>query len=98
MVELLRIQRALDWLPTALEANRDQNPIPEGFWSAVMPTVEIFGSQRASEIQVATVIGALGGLEIVHTSVDPGRVRHYLSMEYSHFDAVPHLLTAGRKR
>ncbi len=96
MVTILRIERAIDWLATALTANRDSNPIPEGFWSAVMPTVEIFGSQRAAEIQAAVVIGGLGGLEIVHSVVPAGRVRHYLAMEYLHFDGVNHRLVPGR--
>lgn len=96
MVVILRIERAFDWVPTALQANRDQNPIPEGFWSAVMPTVEIFGSQRAAEIQVATVAGTVGSVEEFHTLVPSGRVRHYLSMEYSHDDVVNHLLRPGR--
>lgn len=96
MVSILRIERAIDWIPAALIANRDSNPIPEGFWSAVMPTVEIFGSQRASEVQVGTVLGGLGSVEEFHTLVASGRVRHYLSMEYSTDDPGPTFLRAGR--
>ncbi len=96
MVTILRIERALDWIPTALIANRDSNPIPEGFWSAVMPTVEIFGSQRAAEIRVATVAGTVASVEEFHTLVPAGFVRRYLSMEYSHDDPVDRRLRAGR--
>lgn len=96
MVTILRIERTFDWLPTALQANRDQNPIPEGFWSAVMPTVEIFGTQRAAEIQVVTVAGTVGSVEEFHTLVPSGRVRHYLSMEYDHDDVVNRFLRPGR--
>ncbi len=96
MVTILRIERAIDWISTSLIANRDSNPIPEGFWSAIMPTVEIFGSQRAAEIQVATVAGTVGSVEEFHTLVAAGRVRHYLSMAYDHDDVVNRSLVAGR--
>lgn len=96
MVVILRIERAIDWLPKALQANRDQNPIPEGFWSAVMPTVEIFGTQRAAEMQVETVLGVLGAVEVFHSQVVSGRVRHYLSMAYSSNDSTPRKLRPGR--
>lgn len=92
----IRIERALDWLATALTANRTENPILESYWSAILPTVEIFGSQRASEMQVATVAGDLGAIEVFHSQVVAGRVRHYLSVSYSSNDSTPRKLMPGR--
>ncbi len=96
MVVILRIERSIDWLPKALQANRDQNPIPEGFWSAVMPTVEIFGTQQAQEMNIITTLGSVATIEVAHTAVPAGRVRQYLTMEYEHDDPVDRRLVGGR--
>jgi len=96
MVEILRIFRSIEWIPKALQANRDENPIPEGYWSAVMPTVEIFGTQLASEINVITSLGTVAGIELAHTAVPDNRVRQYMTMEYSHDDPVDRRLVGGR--
>ncbi len=95
MVKEIRIERALDWLATSLVANRTENPIPEAYWSSILPTVEIFGTQRAAEM--LTGFGSeLGAIEVSGNVCPPGRVRHFVSMEYGHDDGVNHLLTAGR--
>ncbi len=96
MVRLLRITRSIDWMAKALVANRDALPIPEGMVDLIVPNIDIFGTDRQAELQVATVNGALGALEVSHDPVDPGRCRLYLSMEYSHDDIVARRLRPGR--
>lgn len=99
MARLLRIERAITWIARALTANRDSNPTPAGVIDQILPNVDIFGSSRIEEIQFETVDGALGGIEVTHGPVAQGRVRQYLSMEYSTDDAgvgSPRRLRPGR--
>lgn len=99
MARLLRIERAITWMARTLIANRDANPTPEGIINQILPNIDVFGSQRMGETQIATVDGALGGIEVAHTQVPDGRIRFYLSMEYSSDDAgigSPRLIRAGR--
>lgn len=99
MARLLRIERAIRWMAKTLTANRDALPFPRGITDQINPTIEIFGSQRVGEAQVATVQGDLGGLEVFHTRVPPDRVRFYLSMEFDSDDGTiegPRRVRAGR--
>jgi len=99
MARLLRIERAIRWMARTLTANRDPLPFPKGMTDQVNPTIDVFGSQRIGEVQVATVIGALGAVEVFHTVVPDESVRFYLSMEFSSDDAgvgAPRRLRPGR--
>ena len=96
MVRLLRIERAITWIAKALTANRDANPTPEGVLDVILPSVDIFGTQRIDNVRFESVLGALGDIEVVHSLVPIGFYRHYLSMEYEHNAVVPTLLTSGR--
>lgn len=94
---LLRIERAIGWIARALTANRDANPVPEGYLDFIFPTIEIFGSERADQMQVETVLGALGAIEISHSAVPDGFARLYQSIEYFHDDGGTNQhLMAGR--
>jgi len=79
-----------------LVANRDALPIPQGITDQVNPTIDIFGSQRAGEIQVADVLGVTGALEAFHTRVPEDSVRQYLSMEFFCDDPTDRRMRAGR--
>jgi len=79
-----------------LTANRDALPFPAGITDQVNPTIDIFGSQRIAEAQIATVQGALAGLEVLHTVTPPDTVRLYLSMSYTHDDPIARNLVPGR--
>ncbi len=96
MARLLRIQRAIRWMATSLTANRDALPFPTGVTDQINPVISIFGSQRLAEVTIATVSGALAGLEVFHTQVPAGRVRLYLSMHYTHDDPIVRALLPGR--
>lgn len=87
MAKLLRIERAVQWIARTLSANRDANPNPEGVIDQILPVIDVFGSSRADQMQVASVSGALGNVEVFHSPVPAGQVRHYLSMEWSTDDA-----------
>ncbi len=93
---LLRIERAISWMARALTANRDGNPVPAGFIDFILPNIDIFGTQRMEDVQVATVVGTLGSIEEFHSVVPATRVRHYLSMSYTHDDVVDRALVPGR--
>ena len=99
MARLLRIERAIRWMAKVLTANRDALPFPKGMTDQLNPTIDVFGSQRMGDVQVATVLGPLGGVEVVHTQVPDDSIRFYLSMEFSSDDAgigAPRRLRAGR--
>ncbi len=96
MARLLRISRAIRWMALTLTANRDFLPFPSGITDTINPVIDIFGSQRAGEMQFATVIDTVGSIEVFHTLVDQGAVRQYLSMEWSHNDGAAHSLRPGR--
>ncbi len=93
---LLRIERAITWIARALTANRDGNPVPAGFIDFILPNVDIFGSQRMEEVQIATVIGVAESIEESHSPVPEGRIRFYLSMSYTHDDPTDRALIPGR--
>jgi len=83
----------------ALTANRDALPFPKGLTDQINPVIDIFGSQRMAEVQVETVQGALGGIEVTHGPVPDDRVRFYLSMEFDSDDAgvgAPRRVIPGR--
>ncbi len=96
MARLLRIERAIRWMAKVLVANRDALPIPQGMTDQVNPVIDIFGSQRAGEIQVADVLGVTGALEAFHSRVPEDSVRQYLSMEFSCDDPTTRRVRAGR--
>ncbi len=96
MARLLRIQRAIRWMATTLTANRDALPFPTGITDQINPVIDVFGSQRADEMQLATVIDTLGSIEVFHTIVPADTVRQYQSMEWSHNDGAAHSLRPGR--
>ncbi len=96
MARLLRIQRAIRWMAKTLTANRDALPFPTGLTDQINPVIDIFGSQRAGEMQFATVIGVGGALEVFHTLVEQDTVRQYVSMEWSHNDGALRSLRPGR--
>jgi len=99
MARLLRIERAIRWMAKTLTANRDALPFPVGMTDTLNPVIDVFGSQRMGEVQVATVQGDLGGLEVFHTRVPEDRIRFYLSMEFDSDDAgigAPRRVRAGR--
>ncbi len=96
MARLLRIQRAIRWMAKTLTANRDALPFPSGITDTINPVIDIFGSQRAGEMQFATVIDTVGSIEVFHTLVEPDTVRQYVSMEWSHNDAATLTLRPGR--
>ncbi len=96
MARLLRIQRAIRWMATTLTANRDALPFPTGITDQINPVIDVFGSQRAGEMQFLTIVDTLGSIEVFHTQVDQGRVRQYVSMEWSHNDAATRSLRPGR--
>ncbi len=96
MARLLRIERAIRWMAKVLVANRDALPIPQGMTDQVNPTIDVFGSQRAGEIDVETVLGVTGQLEAFHTRVPEDAVRQYLSMEFQCNDPTSRRVRAGR--
>jgi len=99
MARLLRIERAIRWMARTLTANRDPLPFPKGMTDQVNPTIDVFGSQRAGEAQVETVLGGLGAVEVFHDQVAQDSIRQYLSMEFSSDDAgvgAPRRLRPGR--
>ncbi len=87
MARLLRIQRAIKWMAKVLTANRDALPFPRGMTDQLNPTIDVFGSQRMGEVQVETVQGGLGALEVFHDRVGEDDIRFYLSMEFNSDDA-----------
>ncbi|MEE8538827.1 MAG: hypothetical protein V3S54_03350 [Woeseiaceae bacterium] len=87
--------RSLEWIATALRTFREK-PLPSTYFTDVQPVFDLFGSARSSEMQFATFGSLLGGIELAHARVAAGRVRQYLSMEYSHDDLVNHVLRPGR--
>ncbi len=93
---LLRIQRAISWMARALTANRDGNPIPAGMLDFILPNIDIFGTQRMEEVRLEDVIGTNGSVEEVHSVVPSGRVRHYLSLNYTHNDPINRFILPGR--
>ncbi len=93
---LLRIERAIAWIAKALVANRDGNPIPAGFIDFILPNIDIFGTQRMAEVDIATLTGGNGSIEEFHTVVPSDSVRHYLSLTYSHDDPINRFLLPGR--
>ncbi len=96
MARLLRIERAIRWMAKVLVANRDALPIPAGMTDQVNPTIDVFGSQRAGEIQVETVLGPTGAIEAFHSRVPEDSVRYYLSMEFTCNDLTTRRVRAGR--
>ncbi len=96
MARLLRIERAIRWMAKVLTANRDALPFPQGITDQLNPVIDVFGSQRMSEVQVATVLGGSGNIEVFHTAVEEDRVRQYLSMEFSSDDPTARRVRAGR--
>ncbi len=95
MARLLRIERAIRWMAKTLTANRDALPFPQGITDQINPTIQVFGTQRMAEVQVATVQGALGALEVFHTAVPADNLRLYLSMHYTQDDVVDRSLLPG---
>ncbi len=96
MARLLRISRAIRWMAKTLTANRDFLPFPAGITDTINPVIDIFGSQRAGEMQFLTILDTLGSIEVFHTQVPEDRVRQYVSMEFSHNDAATRSLRPGR--
>lgn len=96
MAKLLRIERAISWIARSLTANRDANPVPQGVIDQILPVVGIFGTQRLAEVNVATVQGGLGAIEVFHPGPDESNVRLYLSAQWSHDDAANRALIPGR--
>ncbi len=83
-------------MATTLTANRDALPFPVGITDQINPVIEIFGTQRMGEVRFETVLGALAGIEVVHSPVEPDEVRLYLSMSYTHDDPIARSLLPGR--
>lgn len=96
MARLLRIERAIRWMAKVLTANRDALPIPQGMTDQINPTIDVFGSQRMGEVQVATVLGGSGQIEVFHTRVPDDSIRQYLSMEFSSDDPTARRVRPGR--
>ncbi len=96
MARLLRIERAIRWMAKALTANRDALPIPEGMTDQVNPVIDVFGSQRMGEVQVATVSGGSAQVEVFHTVVPDDRIRFYLSMDFTSDDPANVRVRPGR--
>lgn len=96
MARLLRIQRAIRWMAKTLTANRDALPFPKGMTDQVNPVIDIFGSQRAGEMQFAIIAGGLGDIEIFHTQVPDDAVRQYVSMQWVHNDGATRSIRPGR--
>ncbi len=96
MARLLRIERAIRWMAKTLTANRDALPFPEGITNVINPTIEIFGSQRMGEVEIETVLGGSGVIEVAHTRVPAERIRYYLAMEFSMDDPTDRRLRPGR--
>lgn len=99
MARLLRIERAIRWMAKVLTANRDALPFPKGITDQINPVIDVFGSQRMGEVQVETVLGVLGAVEVFHDAVPDDTVRFYLSMEFSSDDAgigAPRRVRPGR--
>ncbi len=102
MTKLLRIERAVTWISRAFTANRDPNPTLEGIVDLVIPTVDVFGSDRLGQVFLETIFGTLGSIEIVQLQgvlgslVDTSLTRHYLSCEVFHDDPVTRLIRIGR--
>ncbi len=99
MARLLRIERAIRWMAKVLTANRDALPFPQGITDQLNPVIDVFGSQRMSEAQLASVSALAPALEVFHTAVPVDTVRQYLSMEFSTDDAglgSPRRIRPGR--
>ncbi len=102
MAKLLRITRAISWIARAFVANRDENPNLAEVYDVISPTVDVFGSERLGGAHIETILGPLGGLEIVHLPSAIGTVlqddltKHYLSVEVFHDDPLDRVLRHGR--
>jgi len=86
--------KPLEWIATTLRSFRER-PLPSTYTTEVRPTIDLFGAHRMAEVEVATVQGALGGLEVFHTAVPAGNLRLYLSMHYTQDDVVDRALLPG---
>lgn len=82
-------------MATTLTANRDALPFPRGITDQINPVIQVFGTQRLGEVEVATVQGALAGLEVFHDAVPADTLRVYLSMHYTHDDPIDRALLPG---
>lgn len=80
-------RRAFPWVQKALTP---VVPIrgPDAFLSTLLPTVDIFGTQRLDEETFQQVLGGPGNLEVAHGAVPADRVRLYTAAELSHDDAA----------
>ncbi len=89
--------RAFDWISVAMRSFREK-PIPSTYTTEAVPTFDLFGNERISEVQFEFLFGTLGGIELVGPVVPPDRSRFYLSMAFLHTDtiAVTHSLQAIR--
>ena len=76
-------RRAFPWVQRTL---RPIVPIvgPDVVADTLLPTFDVFGSQRMEEVQFEGILGPLGAFEATHSRVPAGFIRHYLCMQYSH--------------
>lgn len=98
-------RRFLDWLTRVLPSTQEPAAGIDSYITTAIPVIDAFGTHRVREIQFAQVVGALGGLEIIHPGAGPvpgmggvnlGEYHHYLSAEVFHDDVGNHDLTFGR--
>ena len=79
-------RRSFPWVQKALTP---VIPIlgPDTFLSTLIPTVDIFGTQRIDEQQFQQVLGGPGNVEVFHEAVPADRIRLYSATELTHDDA-----------
>jgi hypothetical protein len=87
-------RRAFPWLQQALDPAA---PLlgPDVVISELIPTVDIFGTQRIAEQQATQALGGVGNLEVFHSAVPQNRVRLYSAVEASHDDPTDRWIRIG---
>ncbi len=88
-------RRSFPWVQKALTP---VIPIlgPDTFLSTLIPTVDIFGTQRIDEQKFELVLGGVGNVEVFHEAVPPDRIRLYSATELTHDDTVNHWIRIGQ--
>ncbi len=92
---MVEIRRQLEWIPRTFDA-RAGRATPSELAETLVGIFDAFGTSRIGEMQAEVLLGALGGLELIHTQVELQFWRYYISVEYSHNDGVNRLLAPAR--
>jgi len=87
--------RPFEWIAPTLTSFRER-PLPSEYSTLVVPTFDLFGTSRVTEVQFETVAGTLGLTEVTLPQVEAQRYRIYLSFAFLHDDAVAQVIQAVR--